>query len=209
MWKTQYKLAYEHISSCNSTVIVYASLTLLTVYWTVYFSLTNTVDRRSDLVAAVTEGFAGHVGGQTVEDQISTGGTGGDGAVIGIKGHTGHLFFMLLRDRGRLQTFRTVQAEHCEAVEPQTQQEDYWKHFLQHVVCLCFCRCFRDEVYNMFIYHPVLAELSPWGSGAVSWSSGPRCERSDQDLHWPETETTNSDTHGFVFSERMIAKSRH
>lgn len=56
----------------------------------------------------------------------------------------------------------------------------------------------------MFNYCPVLCEVSPWGSGEVSWSSGPRCEHSDPDLHWPETETTNSDTHGFVFSEQTI-----
>lgn len=71
-----------------------------TLYLTVCSSLKNTDDRRSDLVAAVTEGFAGHIGGQTVEEQISTGGTGGNGAVIGIKGHTGHLFFMVLGEGG-------------------------------------------------------------------------------------------------------------
>ena len=52
--------------------------------------------RLSDLVAAVAEGFAGQVGGQTVEDQISAGGAGGDVAVIGIKGNAGHLFFVVL-----------------------------------------------------------------------------------------------------------------
>lgn len=46
----------------------------------------------------MAEGFAGQVGGQTVEDQISTGGAGGDVAVIGVEGHTRHLFFMVLRD---------------------------------------------------------------------------------------------------------------
>lgn len=52
----------------------------------------------SHLVAAVAKGFAGQVGGQTVEDQISTGGAGGDVAVIGVEGHTRHVFFMVLRD---------------------------------------------------------------------------------------------------------------
>lgn len=69
-----------------------------------YLFLQQTDDRCSDLVAAVAKGFAGHVGGQTVEDQISTGGTRGDGAVIGIEGHTSDLFFMVLGDRQRLQT---------------------------------------------------------------------------------------------------------
>lgn len=59
---------------------------------------TNIRDTLSHLVAAVAKGFAGQVGGQTVEDQISTGGTGGNVAVIGVEGHTGHLFFMVLRD---------------------------------------------------------------------------------------------------------------
>lgn len=44
----------------------------------------------------MAKGFAGHVGGQTVEDQITTGGTRGDGAIIGIEGHTSDLFFMVL-----------------------------------------------------------------------------------------------------------------
>lgn len=52
----------------------------------------------SDLVAAMTEGFTGHIGGETVQDQISTGGARGDAAVVGIEGHTGHLFFMILTD---------------------------------------------------------------------------------------------------------------
>ncbi len=70
---------------------------------TLHTNTGNTGDgRRSDLVAAVAEGFAGQVGGQTVEDQISAGGAGGDVTVIGIEGHTGHLFFMVLRDRRRL-----------------------------------------------------------------------------------------------------------
>lgn len=58
--------------------------------------------RRPHLVAAVAEGFAGHVGGQTVQDQVSAGGTGSNGAVIGVEGHAGHLFFMILRDRGTI-----------------------------------------------------------------------------------------------------------
>lgn len=50
-------------------------------------------------MAAVSEGFTGQVGGQTVDDQISTGGTGGDVAVIGIEGNASHLFFVILRNR--------------------------------------------------------------------------------------------------------------
>ena len=54
----------------------------------------------------MAEGFAGQVGGQAVEDQISTGGAGGDVAVVGVEGHTGHLFFMILGNEkgGRLVT---------------------------------------------------------------------------------------------------------
>lgn len=67
---------------------------------TLIFPLCDTSNKcECHLVGAVTEGFAGHVGGQTVEDQISAGRAGGDGAVVGIKGHTGHIFFVVLSDR--------------------------------------------------------------------------------------------------------------
>lgn len=46
----------------------------------------------------MAEGFTGHGGGETVQDQISTGGARGDAAVIGVEGHAGHLFFMILAD---------------------------------------------------------------------------------------------------------------
>lgn len=49
--------------------------------------------------------------------------------------------------------------------------------------------------------------LSPWGSGAVSLSSGPKCGQSGPDLHWPETETKSSNQHGFAFSEKMIERT--
>lgn len=72
------------------------------------FPLCYTSNYESYLVCAVTEGFAGHIGGQTVEDQISAGRAGGDGAVIGIKRHTGHFFFVVLTDRGGVQIVRVV-----------------------------------------------------------------------------------------------------
>lgn len=62
-------------------------------------------------------------------------------------------------------------------------------------------RSFKD-----CILCPFLCELTPWANGAVSWSSGPRCERSGQDLHWPETERRSSDTRGFAFSEQKMAE---
>lgn len=46
----------------------------------------------------MTEGLAGNIGSQAVEDQVPAGGAGGDGAVIGVERHTGHLFFVVLQD---------------------------------------------------------------------------------------------------------------
>lgn len=57
--------------------------------------------RATDLAGTEAKGFAGQVGGQTVENHVSTGGTGDDAAVIGIEGHAGHIIFMVLRTRGR------------------------------------------------------------------------------------------------------------
>lgn len=56
----------------------------------------------------MTESFAGHIGGQTVEDQISAGRAGGNGAVVGIKRHTGHIFFVVLTDRVGVQIVGVV-----------------------------------------------------------------------------------------------------
>lgn len=44
----------------------------------------------------MTKGPAGNISGQTVEDQVPAGGAGGDGAVVGVERHTGHIFFMVL-----------------------------------------------------------------------------------------------------------------
>lgn len=63
---------------------------------------------QSDLVAAVAEGFAGHVGGQTVEHQVSAGGARGDGAVVSVERHAGHFLFVVLRDAEEVQASPTI-----------------------------------------------------------------------------------------------------
>lgn len=49
----------------------------------------------------MAKGLAGHISSQAVEDQVPAGGARGDGAVIGVERHTGHVFFMVLEERGK------------------------------------------------------------------------------------------------------------
>lgn len=62
------------------------------VWWIHYGS----TEEQSDLVDSMTKGLAGNISSQAVEDQVPAGGARGDGAVIGVERHTGHLFFMVL-----------------------------------------------------------------------------------------------------------------
>lgn len=61
--------------------------------WWIHYSST---EEQADLVDSMTKGLAGNISSQAVEDQVPAGGAGGDGAVIGVERHTGHLFFMVL-----------------------------------------------------------------------------------------------------------------
>lgn len=45
----------------------------------------------------MAEGSAGQVGGQAVQDQVTAGGSRDDAAVVSVEGHTGDLFFVVLR----------------------------------------------------------------------------------------------------------------
>lgn len=67
--------------------------------WGVWLIHDRSTEKWSNLVASMTKGFAGHISSQTVEDQVPAGGARGDGAVIGIEWHTGHLFFMILSEK--------------------------------------------------------------------------------------------------------------
>ena len=51
------------------------------------------------LISSVAEGLAGQVGGEAVEDEVTAGGARRHGSVIGVEGDTGHLLFMVLRER--------------------------------------------------------------------------------------------------------------
>lgn len=59
----------------------------------------RSTQQQPNLVDSMTKGLAGNISGQTVEDQVPAGGAGGDGAVVGVERHTGHIFFMVLEDR--------------------------------------------------------------------------------------------------------------
>lgn len=135
---------------------------------------------RSHLVAAVSEGLAGQVGGQTVKDQISTGGAGGHVAVVSIEGHAGHLLFVVLR--AEIQFLLKRRSE--------TFMRSSWSH--------------DTPVMMSHLANGVI----PWGSGAASWSSDPRCERTGPDLRSPGTERRSSDTHWFVSSEQRQRDDR-
>lgn len=54
-----------------------------------------------------------------------------------------------------------------------------------------------------------LSGLRPWVSGAASWFSGPRCERSCPTRRWPGTGRRSSNTRGFAFSKQKTAGDSH
>lgn len=56
----------------------------------------RSTQQQPNLVDSMAKGPAGNISGQTVEDQVPAGWAGGDGAVIGVERHTGHIFFMVL-----------------------------------------------------------------------------------------------------------------
>lgn len=53
------------------------------------------------LLASVSEGFAGRVGGETVEDEMAIGGSGRQQAVVGVEGHACDLVAVILGARRR------------------------------------------------------------------------------------------------------------
>lgn len=54
------------------------------------------VQQNTHLVGAVSKGITGQVGGDAVQDDVTTGGARCDVAVTAIKGHTRHLFIVVL-----------------------------------------------------------------------------------------------------------------
>lgn len=85
----------EKVCKWTSQSSYFVWLTVMRVWWI----CDRSTETWSNLVASMTKGFAGHISSQTVEDQVPAGGARGNGAVIGVEWHTGHLFFMVLKEK--------------------------------------------------------------------------------------------------------------